>query len=494
MPTEDMELVREYVAHGSESAFSTLVSRHGGLVYSAALRHTRDPHSAEEITQAVFILLARKASTLGSTTIISGWLYRTTRFVALRVRRQELRRVIRETEAHMKTIEDAPEASRDELAEILDEAMDKLRDRERDVVVLRFFENKSFKEVAMALGIEERAAQKRVTRSLEKLRGIFAMRGLATTSAALASAVSAHAVQAAPAALVKSAAAVAFAKGATANTSILNLTQGALKTMAWSKTKIAIIAGAAVLLAPVPVKYTIRLIERHAKAQLRAEMAQSVIRVKSRQRVDETTGATLIDLKPFLNTALTDSPASPKNIKANNLAQLPAGTNIYAGVPFDVEGTIQLMGNCFRKYGKVFPAKIENLPIGRTCAKIHLLHGESSIPWEQSGMPVATLILHYASGAQEEINLVAGAQAFDFWGPTGKYGLRNKPEIKPSPGTELAWIGTNPWVQKWIPNFRIRLYRTTFANPRPQESISSCDYVSDMAQNTAPFLVGLTVE
>jgi RNA polymerase sigma factor (sigma-70 family) len=250
MMNDDMALVRDYAASQSERAFETLVARHVNLVYSAALRQARDPHLAQEITQAVFIILARKAGSLSPKTILSGWLYRTARFAAADTLKIQRRRQLREQEAYMEGIfQNESDSAWEQLSPLLDEAMARLRDKDRDAIVLRFFENKSLQEVGDALGLEERAAQKRVARSLEKLRDFFTKRGVALSDTLIAGAVSANSVQAAPAALAKSITAVALAKGATASTSTLTLIKGALKIMAWTKAKTAIIAGAVVLLA-----------------------------------------------------------------------------------------------------------------------------------------------------------------------------------------------------------------------------------------------------
>ena len=249
--SDDMALVREYAASQSETAFETLVSRHINLVYSAALRQVRDPHLAEEISQAAFVILARKAGSLGSKTILSGWLYRTARFAAADALKTRRRRQRREQEACMQsTLDDHPmDAAWQELSPLLDEAMAQLRDKDRDALVLRYFENKSLREVGDALGLQERAAQKRVARGLEKLHAFFARRGIASTTAIIAGAVSANSIQAAPVALTKSITAVAVTKGAAAGGSTLTLIKGALKLMAWAKAKTAIIATAGVILA-----------------------------------------------------------------------------------------------------------------------------------------------------------------------------------------------------------------------------------------------------
>ena len=250
MMNEDMALVREYAATQSEQAFETLASRYLNLVYSAALRQVGNPQLAEEVTQAVFIILARKAKSLGDNVILSGWLYRTTRFASADALKIQHRRQAREQEAYMDatTQSQSNDVLWEQLAPALDEAMAQLRDKDRDALVLRYFENKTLREVGTAMGLEERAAQKRVARGLEKLRAFFTKRGLVLSTTIIAGAVSAKSVQAAPPTLATSVKAVAFAKGSAAGASTLTLVKGALKIMAWTKAKIAITAGAVVLL------------------------------------------------------------------------------------------------------------------------------------------------------------------------------------------------------------------------------------------------------
>jgi RNA polymerase sigma factor (sigma-70 family) len=243
-----MDLVREYAAHQSERAFAALVSRHLNLVYSAARRQVGDPHLAEEVTQTVFIILARKAGSLSPHTIVSGWLHRTTRFASSAALRREVRRQRREQEAHMDalTLPKDDDLLWEQLSPMLDEAISALRAGDRDAVVLRYFENKSLKEVAEAMGVEERVAQKRIARSVEKLRAFFARRGAVLTAAAVAGAVSAHSVQAAPAALGGTITATA-AKGSVVAVSTLALMKGTLKMMSWTKIKLAAGLGAVIL-------------------------------------------------------------------------------------------------------------------------------------------------------------------------------------------------------------------------------------------------------
>jgi RNA polymerase sigma factor (sigma-70 family) len=246
-PPDDAELLTAYATRQSEEAFTELVGRHVALVYSAALRQVREPQLAEEVTQAVFIILARKARAVSRHVTLSGWLCRVAHFVSRDALRAERRRQHREqTAARMENTTDTDWM---QIAPLLDEVVAQLNDKDRSAIVLRFYEQKSFGEVGNALGVDADAAQKRVSRALEKLRIFFAKRGVSSTTATIAGAISTHSVQAAPVALAKAVTAVAAAKGAAASGSTLTLIKGALKIMAWTKAKTAIVVGASVLLA-----------------------------------------------------------------------------------------------------------------------------------------------------------------------------------------------------------------------------------------------------
>jgi uncharacterized protein (TIGR03435 family) len=261
---DDIALLREYVDHDSEEAFATLVTRHVNKVYSVALRHTRNPHQAEEITQAVFVILAKKSRHLGRSVVLSGWLYQTARLAAMTFIRSEIRRARREQEAQMQTLLNETESDVwTQIAPLLDTAMAGLNEKDRYAVVLRFFDGKSMREVGAALGGSEDAAKTRLNRAVEKLRQFFVKRGIASTAESITGAIAANSVQAAPAALAKSVTAVALAKGAAASSSTLTLIKGALKIMAWTKVKTAIVSGVVVLLAAGTTTVTVKEIQEH---------------------------------------------------------------------------------------------------------------------------------------------------------------------------------------------------------------------------------------
>ena len=244
----DIQLVRDYAESGSDEAFTTLVSRHLNLVYSVALRRVGNPHQAEEISQAVFIILARKAASLPDRTVLSGWLYETARLTAANFLRAEIRRSHREQEAHMQSTLEASEPDAwAQVSPMLEQAMAHLNGQDRNAVVLRFFETRSFQEVGASLGTSEEAAKMRVNRAVEKLRKFFVRRGVVLSTAAIGGAVTAHSVQAAPIGLVASISAAAL-QGSASTVSTLALIKTTLKIMAWTKAKTVMVIGAGILL------------------------------------------------------------------------------------------------------------------------------------------------------------------------------------------------------------------------------------------------------
>jgi uncharacterized protein (TIGR03435 family) len=259
---DDSVLLREYVEHGSDGAFATLVTRHINKIYSVALRHTRNAGSAEEITQAVFVILARKSRHLGKRVILSGWLYETARLTAMTHIRSEIRRVRREQEAYMQTsLNETDPDVWPQIAPLLDAAMAGLSETERQAIVLRFFDDKSMKEAGAALGASEDAVKMRVNRAVEKLRRFFSRRGIVIPAAALTAMISAHSVQAAPVTLAKAVTVTAVANGAAATTS--TLVKGALKMMAWTKVKMAVLTTAVVLLGAGTMTLTVKEFHEH---------------------------------------------------------------------------------------------------------------------------------------------------------------------------------------------------------------------------------------
>jgi RNA polymerase sigma factor (sigma-70 family) len=270
----DNELLAEYVKNNSEAAFATLVSRHINKVYSVAMRYVGNRHQAEEITQAFFVILLKKARTLQSGTIITGWLYHTARLTAVTFLRSEIRRARREQEAQMETLLNQSEDNAwQQLTPLLDDAVAELGVSERNAVVLRFFDGKSLREVGAGLGISEDTAAKRISRAVQKLRAFFAKRGVVLSATAICGAISTNSVISAPAQVSSSVLArTRGGTGLTASTSAL--VKGAMDILAWLKVKTALTVAGISLLAVGGLTATLVLEKRNLTAAKILERTQ----------------------------------------------------------------------------------------------------------------------------------------------------------------------------------------------------------------------------
>jgi RNA polymerase sigma factor (sigma-70 family) len=238
----DQELLRDFVTRRSETAFADLVHRHVDLVYSAALRMVCDAHLAQDVTQGVFIALAKSAPQLADRPILSGWLHRTAQNIAANTVRSEVRRHTREQEAAAmnELLGNEPDTTWEMISAHLDTALGELDESDRDALMLRYFERKSSREMAAILGTSEEAAQKRVTRATERLRELFSKRRLAIGAAGLAALISANAVQSAPIGLASAISAAVLTGAAIQSSAFLSAT----KTIAMTTIQKSIIVAA----------------------------------------------------------------------------------------------------------------------------------------------------------------------------------------------------------------------------------------------------------
>ncbi len=231
MSETDLQLLARYVQHRSEDAFAEVVRRHLDLVHSAAMRQVRSPELAEEVVQAVFLQLAKQADRLPPETVLAAWLYQVTRRRAIDVVRHEVARRVREQTAQELQAMHTPEVDWMPIAPHLDDAMEALHETDRTALLLRYFQNKPLREVGLALGVTDDAAQKRISRAIDRLRTVFASRGIAIGASSLTIILSTNSVQAAPVGLIKAVSMLAFAQGATSSGPILAFAKGLLKPL-----------------------------------------------------------------------------------------------------------------------------------------------------------------------------------------------------------------------------------------------------------------------
>ena len=302
--TSDSQLLRNFVREKSQDGFTELVRRHVDLVYSAALRQVRSPQLAEEISQSVFADLARAADKLKPDTILTAWLYQVTRRTAIDVVRAESRRQARERlaveMAAMNTTTDWTQ-----IEPLLDEAMETLDETDRAAILLRYFENKSLREVGQSLGTSDDAAQKRVSRAVERLREFFSKRGVTIGAGGLIVLVSANAVQSAPLALAGTISATALA-GISIHTSI---TVASTKVIVMTTLQKTLVAAALAVVAGTGI-YEAHQVSRLRQQNLILHQQQTRLAGKMQQLKQERDEATnqlaslTGDLEKFKNNNL----------------------------------------------------------------------------------------------------------------------------------------------------------------------------------------------
>jgi len=256
-------LLADYVTNASESAFQELTACYLDLVYSTAVRLLNgDQHRAQDVTQMVFTDLARLAGTLSPAVQLGGWLHRRTCHVALTLIRGERRRQLRERQVSDMNVWHAdPGEGFEKIAPVLDEAINELSDRDRAAIMLRFFEHRDLRAIGEALGSNEDAAQKCVSRAVEKLRSHFARRGVTVSAALIISLLTTHAVQAAPAGLAATVATASLTGAAGAGA--LGLTETLTQSYLMKKT--AIVIALAVLTTAIVTPITVAKV-RQARA------------------------------------------------------------------------------------------------------------------------------------------------------------------------------------------------------------------------------------
>lgn len=294
MSHTDLELLARYTSEHAEDAFAELVGRHLDLVYSAALRQVHSPQLAEDVAQSTFTDLAKSAHRLASDTILTAWLYQVTRRTAIDVVRREARRLLREHIAAEMNAMNASATNWTHIEPLLDEAMQALDDTDRTAILLRYFENKTLREVGLSLGTGEDAAQKRVSRAVERLREYFTKHGVTVAATGVIAAISANAVQAAPVGLVITISTAATLAGTAVSTSIVI---SAIKTIAMTTVQKVIITATltAVLGAGIYQAYQAAALRRQNQSlQRKQETLSAQVEQSQRERGDMTNRLALL--------------------------------------------------------------------------------------------------------------------------------------------------------------------------------------------------------
>ncbi|HEX7862854.1 MAG TPA: sigma-70 family RNA polymerase sigma factor [Verrucomicrobiae bacterium] len=413
--TEVQQLLAEYAKSGSEEAFREVVHRYVNLVYSTANRMVNgDSHLAQDVSQKVFADLAKLAGSLGSDAMLGGWLHRHTCFVASKTMRSERRRQAREQQAvQMNEQMDHSETNLKAITPLLDDAINTLGSHDRQAIVLRYFEQRDLREVGVAIGSNEDAARKRVNRALEKLRDLLSRRGVALSTTALASALGAQAVCAAPLGLSVTVATAALSTAAAGGGTAITI----LHLMSMTKLQGGVIAAVTLALSiPLVIQYRSAASLRAENDTLRAQVEQVAALTEENTRLsNQLAGAQqstptrskeefneLMRLRGQVGTLKKTA----EEANAAAAAAKPTGESVLSGVAADPEMSAQIRNQQKMAMGMVYKglAKKANLPEEKMEALQNLLADEVMVNIDH-----ITAVLKEGKSA-EEINRIFGAQ------------------------------------------------------------------------------------
>ena len=449
--TDDIQLLEKFATGGDEDAFRELIERHLDLVYSAALRRVNgDAPLAQDVAQTVFTDLARKARALPRDVVLTSWLYEAARFAAANAIRGERRRQTREQEAltmHDSASESTP--GWEQLSPVLDDAMGDLCAADRNAILLRYFKNQDFQTVGLALGVSDAAAQKRVSRAVERLRESFAKRGVNVGASGLVVIISTHSVLVAPAGLSSAITAAALAGTTIATTTIAT----AITTIAMTTLRKILTVAAVILALNVWVFWWVLS---------RGNSAPSPV----------------VSLAP--TTAKPATLADFADQDTRSWQTVPRGTQVCDGVTFVCDGAIRTAG---MSYGKRYPGAVLDVPVHSRSTRIHLLQSSENSSGAMEGAPYGRIILHYANGESRRFDLLFAVHGRDWMTSP-----RNEQQPVLDENTKLGWSQLHPKK-----GMIIRFYHTTFANPLPDVEITSADFISPL-HSANLLLFGLTVD